>query len=139
MSRLIKVVSAGLILSGFGVIAFNQQPYDRQQQITGFYRAARNSVRAARVIYGIRSDLNQLISTEVTSETYQKTLEEFRSKNAQRLKDLCLTNLGVYARMGQILGKMTGILPEAYLTEFQKLDAIVPEEISYEIIKTAVA
>lgn len=74
MSRLIKLVSSGLILGGLGVIAFNQQPYDRQQRIVGLYRAAKNSARAVKVLYGIRSDLNELLSVEVSSEGYEKAL-----------------------------------------------------------------
>lgn len=119
MSRLIKIVSSGLILSGLSVIVFNQQSYDRQQRVVGMYRAARNSIRAVRAVYGIRSELNALLSTEVSSEEYQKVLEDFRSQSASTLKTLCQVNKGVYARMGQLLGQMTGILPEVYLTQFQ--------------------
>lgn len=45
--------------------------------------------------------------------------------------------MGVYVRMGQILGQMTHILPDAYLTQFQQLCEIVPPELPYEVIKAA--
>jgi predicted unusual protein kinase regulating ubiquinone biosynthesis (AarF/ABC1/UbiB family) len=46
-------------------------------------------------------------------------------------------NKGVYARLGQILSGMTGVLPEVYLTELKKLNNIKIEEIPYEKIKNA--
>lgn len=39
--------------------------------------------------------------------------------------------------MGQLLSRMTGVLPEQYLSSFKKLDNLTTDESSYDNVKNA--
>lgn len=112
MSRLVKVLSTGLIASGLSIILFNQQPYDRQQRIIALYRASRNTARTMHYLYSLHHDFKQLLETDTNSDIYNFRLEDFKKKSAEKIQELCAVNQGVYARMGQLLSGMTGVLPE---------------------------
>lgn len=136
MSRVVSLLSGGLIASGLSLIIFNQQPYDRQQRILALYRTTRNSLRTVKYLYSLRSDLNNLLQLPSDSEEYRLKMEEFQRASADKIEQLCEINKGVYARLGQILGEMKGVLPENYLTQFHKLQSIESDELPYEQVKT---
>lgn len=72
MSRIIKFLSRGLILSGVGLIVFNQQPYERQQKIIGLYKAGVNSYRSVKYLYGVTKEFKELLTIDRDSEEYRR-------------------------------------------------------------------
>lgn len=124
-----------LELTGLSIIWFNFQPYDRQQKLIAAYNSGLNSFRTMRYLFGVASQAKSLLSLEINSPQYPQKLEEFKLFSAHRLEELGQINKGVYARLGQILSGMTGVLPQAYLTQFKKLNELAPQEVSYERIK----
>jgi hypothetical protein len=85
MSRLVKVLSTGLIASGLSIILFNQQPYDRQQRILALYQTSKNCARTIHCLYSLHHDFKQLLGTDINSNLYSVRLEDFKNKSAQKI------------------------------------------------------
>ena len=126
-----------LELTGSSIILFNYQHYERQQQLIGMYRSARNSFRSVYYLYGIYGDFKEVVRMSRGTDQYVKRVKEFRTKSSESIKELCEINGGVYVRMGQIVSTMTGVLPSSILSPLKNLQKYAPEEIPYESTKTA--
>jgi hypothetical protein len=63
-----------LELTGLSIIAFNYQPYDRQQKLIAIYNAGLNSYRAIRHLFGVANQAKNLLELQVTSPEYNQKL-----------------------------------------------------------------
>ena len=62
MSRMVSwLFKWSLELTGSSIILFNYQHYERQQQLIGMYRSARNSFRSVYYLYGIYGDFKEVV------------------------------------------------------------------------------
>jgi hypothetical protein len=96
-----------LEITGVSIIWYNYQPYERQQKIQGIYGFLKNSYHFTKCLYDLSQDLKAY-----TQNTNTESLALFRSNTARRLEELCQTNLGAYARIGQVLAGYTDIMPQ---------------------------
>ena len=105
-----------LELTGSSILLFNYQPYDRQQHIIGMYNATVNSIRTIWYLYRVYGEFKDFMGSTPGSEGYHEKMKIFMVRTAERVRQLCEVNQGVYARIGQIISTMTGIFPQPFLT-----------------------
>ena len=63
-----------LELTGLSIIAFNYQPYDRQQKLIALYNAGVNSFRTIRHLFGVANQAKNLLQLQITSPGYNQKL-----------------------------------------------------------------
>ena len=63
-----------LEITGLSIILFNYQPFERQQQLQALYNSGRNTMRAAKYLYGVVADAKQLFSMPTNTPEYDKKL-----------------------------------------------------------------
>lgn len=140
MSRLITgLFKWSLEITGVSIVGYNYLSYERQQNLLGLYHSLQNSYRTALCAYELYNQFKPLLEVKNNPEQYRQKLGEFKALSAERIEQLCEQNKGAYARMGQILSKMTNVLPEDYAKVLSKLDNAeeVHSSIDYEDLKLA--
>ena len=120
-----------LEISGGSIVLFNFQPYERRENIIAMWKSARNSFRSVYYLYGTYGEFKEILGMDRNSEEFRSRVSDFKVRSAEKVRQLCEINGGVYARMGQIVSAMTGVLPQDVLSQLKNLKNIESGEIEY--------
>lgn len=125
MFRLFKGLARwSLEISGASIIWYNYQSEERQQRLRGTFYFMLNSYRSCKFLYRTAVEFKNTLAVEANLEEFRKKMGIFHENTASRLYDLCETNKGIYAKIGEIVSDMNKIVPEAYINKLKKLKII---------------
>lgn len=79
-------------------------------------RAARDVLCAAACVLDYQTSLQG----NLTAAERERAMRECHQRGAERLRDLCFANGGVYTKLGQHVGQLDHLLPEEYVQTMRK-------------------
>lgn len=121
------LLKRGLKISGlFGAVAGSA--YFLQQNVwevstLGIFRFGRAGFAALQIVADYKVTL---WNVDPNSEDYQKIKSKIHTRSAERLRDVCLDNGGVFIKVGQHIGSLDYLLPPEYVQTMRILYDKVP-------------